>query len=170
MRWGNTLTDMVHRFRKHGLRLLPVLVVTKGSDLPSTDADVYHRLGLANPEAIRKEQERCFSYVWNRAPTWMRQWRRLTVPPCTDLRCANDCCRRLMPSPGARRQQLAAAAHLTLSCQPQVQRFYKFLPYSRLRRAAPSMCNICRLTSAELGRTHITSGSRYPLTSAAQRE
>jgi|UPI00055D681B hypothetical protein len=63
--WGRPLTDITARLHKHGLPLLPCIVVTKGADLPSLDADIYDRLGLSTDEQIRREQQRCFEYNWS---------------------------------------------------------------------------------------------------------
>lgn len=66
--WGKPLTDITARLHKHGLPLLPCLVVTKGADLPSLNADIYDRLGLCTDEQIREEQRRCFEYNWSESP------------------------------------------------------------------------------------------------------
>lgn len=67
---GNVLSNMGMRLKEHSLPLLPVLVVSKGSDLPSADAGFYEALGLDNEAALRAEQHRCFEHDWSKEPFW----------------------------------------------------------------------------------------------------
>lgn len=66
---GPVLTQMGQRLKAGGLPLLPVLVVSKETGLPSADARFYRSLGLSDTD-IANEQERCFSFDWTKAPFW----------------------------------------------------------------------------------------------------
>ncbi|GAB5448461.1 hypothetical protein [Gymnodinialimonas sp.] len=64
---GPQLSAMCERLAENGLPLLPVLVVTKGSTLPSPDAGFYAKHNM-DESALRAEQERCFEYDWAATP------------------------------------------------------------------------------------------------------
>lgn len=63
--WGNTLGGIALRCRDAGLPLLSVIVVNKGTNLPSVDAVLYQDLGLKDQLGIAAEQVKCFQYDWN---------------------------------------------------------------------------------------------------------
>ncbi|CAM5766350.1 hypothetical protein LMIY3S_01793 [Labrys miyagiensis] len=62
--YGPCLTAIAERLYKHGHPLLPVLVVSADTGLPSLGAEIYRRLGLQDEEAIRAEQQKCFACDW----------------------------------------------------------------------------------------------------------
>ena len=68
--WGPKLTQMGRRLHAHDLPVLPVIVVSKGTDVPSPDADFYREIGLLTEDDMRAEQQRCFNHDWTTAPFW----------------------------------------------------------------------------------------------------
>jgi hypothetical protein len=70
--WGDALGGIAIRCRDHNLPLLPVLVVTKDTGLPSTDAALYEDLGLHTQDDVKTEQARCHSFNWLATPLWKR--------------------------------------------------------------------------------------------------
>ncbi|MEP0941941.1 MAG: hypothetical protein ABJH63_08835 [Rhizobiaceae bacterium] len=62
----NPLTAIAVRCRAYGEPLISVLVVLKGTKLPSPNALIYPRLGLTNPEEFGDERERCFDFDWSK--------------------------------------------------------------------------------------------------------
>jgi len=62
--WGDILGGIAIRLREHGLPLLPVVVVLKGTTMPSEGAVLYDDLGLTSSEDIMAEQRRCFDFDW----------------------------------------------------------------------------------------------------------
>ena len=63
--WGDILGGIAIRCSERGLPLLPVVVVLKGTSMPSEGAVLYEDLGLTTPDAIVTEQHRCFDYDWS---------------------------------------------------------------------------------------------------------
>ena len=63
--WTNPLTAIAVRCRAYGEPLISVLVVLKGTKLPSPNALIYPRLGLTTPKELGEERERCFDYDWD---------------------------------------------------------------------------------------------------------
>ncbi|WP_413990103.1 hypothetical protein ACMDCR_29935 [Labrys okinawensis] len=62
---GKSLDIIAERLHFYGHPLLPVLVVSAETKLPSVDAEIYQQFGLTNDKAIIVEQERCFMHNWN---------------------------------------------------------------------------------------------------------
>jgi hypothetical protein len=62
--YGPCLTAMAERLHKQGHPLLPVLVVSADTRMPSLGAEIYRKLGLVSEDAIRAEQERCYACDW----------------------------------------------------------------------------------------------------------
>jgi hypothetical protein len=62
--YGKILSIIAERLHFYGHPLLPVLVISADTKLPSVDATIYKQLGLTNDKAIYAEQERCFMHNW----------------------------------------------------------------------------------------------------------
>ena len=62
--WTKPLTAIALRCRTYREPLISVLVVLKGTKLPSPNAMIYHRLSLTNPKELEEERERCFDNDW----------------------------------------------------------------------------------------------------------
>ena len=62
--WGPVLSAIATRLHKRGCPLLPVLVVSVDTGLPSVSAAIYRQFGLSSDEALRREQQRCFDFDW----------------------------------------------------------------------------------------------------------
>lgn len=60
--WGPILAVMASRLHKLGCPLLPVLVVSVDTGLPSET--IYRRFGLVGAEATRTEQQKCYDFDW----------------------------------------------------------------------------------------------------------
>ena len=66
--WGDVLGGIAIRCRERGVPMLSVLVVNASTGLPSTDAILYEDLGLATPDDVSAEQQRCFAFDWSNTP------------------------------------------------------------------------------------------------------
>ena len=62
--WGPVLTAIATRLHRRGCPLLPVLVVSVDTGMPSVTASIYRQFGLLGEEAIRREQQKCFDFDW----------------------------------------------------------------------------------------------------------
>ena len=62
--WTKPLTAIALRCHSYSEPLISVLVVLKGTKLPSPNALIYNRLGLTNPKVLEEERERCFDNDW----------------------------------------------------------------------------------------------------------
>ncbi|MEP0943835.1 MAG: hypothetical protein ABJH63_07705 [Rhizobiaceae bacterium] len=64
--WTKPLTAIAVHCHAYGEPLISVLVVLKGTKLPSPNALIYPRLGLTDLEEIEEERERCFEHDWSK--------------------------------------------------------------------------------------------------------
>jgi hypothetical protein len=60
--WGPTLAVMAGRLHRLGCPLLPVLVVSVDTGLPSET--IYRQFGLMGDAATRTEQQKCYDFDW----------------------------------------------------------------------------------------------------------
>lgn len=66
--WGDVLGGIALRCRDAGYPVLPVIVVSADTGMPSVDAVLYEDLGIVGEEAVRAEQARCFAMDWTKTP------------------------------------------------------------------------------------------------------
>jgi hypothetical protein len=71
--WGDELGGVAIECQKRGWPILPVIVVTKRTGMPSDGAALYRDMGFETTEKLRAEQQRCFTFDWEgvswRAPS-----------------------------------------------------------------------------------------------------
>lgn len=65
--WGTPLTEIASRLKTKGLPLLPVIVVSHETGLPSINAKIYKASGISNDLEMRAEQQRCFAHDWTKS-------------------------------------------------------------------------------------------------------
>ncbi|MEX0860931.1 MAG: hypothetical protein WD017_08385 [Cucumibacter sp.] len=66
--WGDPLGGIALRCNDAHVPLLPVLVVTAATRMPSSGAVLYKDLGLDDEAAIRREQQNCYDFDWSKTP------------------------------------------------------------------------------------------------------
>jgi hypothetical protein len=68
MGWGPALSDIVRRLKRNNLPLLPVLVVSAETDMPSAEAAIYQENGIRTDDDMLAEQKRCWDFDWSSTP------------------------------------------------------------------------------------------------------